>query len=112
MAGAAWLLATVLRLLLVVMFCQLGGVWGLFSAQPDPYATSAGDCMDCPMEQSGHDCPPDCSRCHHHAGAAFVPPAERSVWLVPAGGPTLLRVFIPRAGPRPAFASSIYRPPC
>jgi hypothetical protein len=105
------LLLKVLRLFLVVACCQLGGVWELFCAQADPCAENASDCMDCPMEASGHDCPPDCFPCHHHASAASVPQAERSGWPVPAHGTTLLRVLVPRAGPRPAFASSIYRPP-
>lgn len=104
----------VLRLLLVAVCFQMSGVAEAVLAVDEVFSDDSGCCTDCPLEKSGHECPPSCPSCHcHHNVVAAVSklPDEcsspRSVQDLDLVGP------VPReaTAPREPFLPSVFRPP-
>lgn len=103
----------VLRLLLIAVCFQMSGVAEAVLAVDEVFADDSGCCTDCPLEKSGHECPPSCPSCHcHHNVVAAVskvsdecsPRSIRDLDLV---------VPVPReaTAPREPLLPSVFRPP-
>jgi hypothetical protein len=100
------------RLLLVTACFQLSGIAGAVLSAATREDES-GCCSDCPIEKSGHECPPSCPSCHcHHAGVASVPPPETEVVALAALGLHVVeRAPLEAQAPRQPFLRGLYRPP-
>lgn len=111
----ARLLVLSLRALLLALTLAVGTFIVGAASRADQDRADSSCCSDCPIENSGHECPPECPDCHcHHTGGLAIRPSAR-----PGDPPS------PRTGdrsaptrrpqqtehPREPFQASIYRPP-
>lgn len=106
-------LAFALRVVVGVIALQLTGLSIVASEVAPRFAYAAdGCCSDCPLEQSGKECPPDCPVCHCDHGTIALPSAFGS-----GAESQVILERIATAAPYEASVSSapllpsVYRPP-
>lgn len=112
-ARALRLLAFALRVVVAVVALHMTGLSSVASEIGFRFADAADDCCtDCPLEQSGKECPPDCPVCHCDHGTVALPSAFE--------GNAESQVILERSAPATPYEASIssapllpsvYRPP-
>ena len=101
------------RALVLLIAVGVSGLVGIAAELAETTADGAGHCCsDCPVEQSGKECPPGCPSCHCSHGGAVLPPAVASDVGV-AFDPLVEETPAPIAAavPRAPTLPGIYRPP-
>jgi hypothetical protein len=108
----ARLRVAVLRWLLLAICLQLSGT-GALAVAADSCDGDSGCCSDCPIEQSGHKCPPGCASCHCHQGAMASAPMIQGQLVDRFGHDTeSIQPGLDEAmAPHQPYLPSIFRPP-
>ena len=109
---ALHVLACVVRWLVVVLALQLSGAAAAALEAGLGGADSVDCCADCPLEESGKECPPACPSCHcAHAQVASLPAASPVLEVLRAVSDSAVAAPQEASAPHAPFLPSLYRPP-